>query len=55
MTKDLKVMDATAIAFCRDNKHPDRGVRHVVAGTPAGHPRGEQVGTMMPGLTADAR
>ena len=22
MTKDLKVMDATAIAFCRDNKIP---------------------------------
>jgi len=22
MTKDLKVMDATAIAFCRDNKLP---------------------------------
>ena len=33
MTKDLKVMDATAIAFCRDNDDPDRRVRHVDAGS----------------------
>ena len=35
MTKDLKVMDATAITFCMDNEHADRGVRHVDAGQPA--------------------
>ena len=51
MTKDLKVMDATAIAFCRDNKHADRGVRHVVTRTPARHPRGERVGTIIQALT----
>ena len=46
MNQDLKVMDATAIAFCRDNKIPivvfDMSPRARCA-----HPRGRQVGTIV--------
>jgi len=47
MTKDLKVMDATAIAFCRDNQIPivvfDMGVQ----GNLRAILEGEQVGTIV--------
>jgi len=44
MTKDLKVMDATAIAFCRDNSIPivvfdmsqEGSLRSILAGEPVG-------------------
>jgi uridylate kinase len=44
MTKDLKVMDATAIAFCRDNKIPivvfdmskPAALREIIAGGKVG-------------------
>ena len=49
MTKDLKVMDATAITFCMDNEHADRGVRHVGAGPLQAILRGERVGTIIQG------
>jgi hypothetical protein len=50
MTKDLKVMDATAIAFCRDNKIRSScsTCRHR---QPAGILRGERVGTIIQELT----
>jgi uridylate kinase len=49
MTKDLKVMDATAIAFCRDNQIP---IVVFDMATPAAIPailRGEHVGTIVQG------
>jgi uridylate kinase len=49
MTKDLKVMDATAIAFCRDNQIP---IVVFDMGQPAAIPailRGERVGTIVQG------
>ena len=40
MNKDLRVMDATAIAFCRDNKIPIVVFDMSTPGQPARHPRG---------------
>ena len=40
MTKDLKVMDATAIAFCRDNKLPIVVFDMSAPGSAASDPRG---------------
>jgi len=47
MTKDLKVMDATAIAFCRDNKIPIVVFDMEAPGALARILSGERVGTMV--------
>ncbi len=47
MTKDLKVMDATAIAFCRDNKIPIVVFDLGVPGALQSILRGEPVGTIV--------
>ena len=47
MTKDLKVMDATAIAFCRDNKIPIVVFDMSAAGALRAILRGGQVGTIV--------
>jgi uridylate kinase len=47
MTKDLKVMDATAIAFCRDNSIPIVVFDMSSPGSLAAILRGEQVGTIV--------
>lgn len=47
MTKDLKVMDATAIAFCRDNKIPIVVFDMSSPGALATILRGGRVGTMV--------
>ncbi|MDO8362342.1 MAG: UMP kinase [Actinomycetota bacterium] len=47
MTKDLKVMDATAIAFCRDNKIPIVVFDMSAPGSLQAILRGDSVGTMV--------
>ena len=47
MTKDLKVMDATAIAFCRDNQIPIVVFDMSTRGSLRAILAGEQVGTMV--------
>jgi uridylate kinase len=47
MTRDLKVMDATAIAFCRDNKLPIVVFDMSTAGALQSILRGEKVGTII--------
>ncbi|MEO5724064.1 MAG: UMP kinase [Ilumatobacteraceae bacterium] len=47
MTKDLKVMDATAIAFCRDNQIPIVVFDMSSPGALGAILRGERVGTMV--------
>ena len=47
MTKDLKVMDATAIAFCRDNKLPIVVFDMSAHGALKAILEGEQVGTII--------
>ncbi len=47
MTKDLKVMDATAIAFCRDNKLPIVVFDMSANGALRAILEGEQVGTII--------
>jgi len=47
MTKDLKVMDATAIAFCRDNKLPIVVFDMSAHGALRAILEGEQVGTII--------
>jgi len=47
MTKDLKVMDATAIAFCRDNKIPIVVFDMSEPGRLQAILRGETVGTIV--------
>jgi uridylate kinase len=49
MTKDLKVMDATAIAFCRDNKIPIKVFDMSKPGSLQAILRGERVGTTIRG------
>jgi uridylate kinase len=47
MTKDLKVMDATAIAFCRDNDIPIVVFDMSAAGALKSILTGGQVGTIV--------
>jgi len=47
MTKNLKVMDATAIAFCRDNKLPIVVFDMTEPGTLQSILRGDPVGTIV--------
>jgi uridylate kinase len=47
MTKDLKVMDATAIAFCRDNQIPIVVFDMSAPGALHSILRGDHVGTMV--------
>jgi len=47
MTKDLKVMDATAIAFCRDNRIPIVVFDMSVPGSLRAILEGEHVGTIV--------
>ncbi len=49
MTKDLKVMDATAIAFCRDNQIPIVVFDMSAPGALQAILRGEQVGSIVQG------
>jgi uridylate kinase len=49
MTKDLRVMDATAIAFCRDNAIPIGVFDMTAPGRLQAILRGERVGTMIRG------
>ena len=49
MTKDLKVMDATAIAFCRENKMPIVVFDMSAPGRLQAILRGERVGTIIQG------
>jgi uridylate kinase len=49
MTKDLKVMDATAIAFCRDNAIPIKVFDMSKPGSLQAILRGERVGTTIQG------
>ena len=47
MTKDLRVMDATAIAFCRDNKIPIVVFDMSTPGSLRAILEGDQVGTII--------
>ncbi len=49
MTKDLRVMDATAITFCRDNKMPIVVFDMSSPGRLQAILRGDRVGTMIQG------
>ena len=49
MTKDLRVMDATAIAFCRDNAIPIVVFDMSSPGRLQAILRGERVGTIIQG------
>ena len=49
MTKDLKVMDATAIAFCRDNQIPIVVFDMSAPGALQAILRGERVGSIVHG------
>ena len=51
MTKDLKVMDATAITFCRDNNMPIVVFDMSAPGALQAILRGERVGTIIQGST----